>query len=292
MAIIGQILAILASICGAVASIRYNQLGKQADSDVMAYLRMCIAVPVMLLYSLLADGFIIPSIPINTTLALIVSGIIGFFVTDLFMFRAYVSWGARETMVVMCLAPVLSALLAFLIFGETMTALQILGSSLSIVGIIIMVAGDNQGAKAALTSGALYALLAACLQSIADMSAKGALDTMPWVTASAVRAVGGIAAWIIFGAIKGKAFFKNAKVFGKPKAFAGLFITVLIGTALGTTCAMGALNFAPAGIVTSLKQISPLFILPYEVIFTKKRLTAASVLGTVISVAGVFLIFF
>lgn len=288
---IGELLALLAAVCGAFASVAYNQLGKKVGSDILAYTRMLIAVPIMCIYALLTDGFVINSGNLNQILYLLISGIIGFFVTDLFMFRAYVMWGARETMVVMCLAPVLSGVFAFVFFKESLTAKQIVGSLCSISGIVIMTLGGNEGKKTALTKGAIFAFLAALLQSVADMTAKGALTTLPWVTSAAVRAFGGVLAWLVFGFVKRSVLFENKAEVYKPKFFVSLVCTVLIGTVIGTTLAMGALKSAPAGIVTSLKQVSPIFILPYEAMVLKRRLTLSDILGTLVSVFGVFLLF-
>lgn len=288
---IGELLAIVAALCGAASSILYNHLGKKTGSDILAYTRMLIAVPIMCLYALLRDGFILNAGNLNQITTLLISGIIGFFITDLFMFRAYVSWGARETMVVMCLAPVLSTIFAFILFKEKLTAKQLLGSSCSVLGIVVMVLGQKKEAKQVLKSGVVFAFLAAILQSVADMTAKGALNQMPWVTSAAIRAFGGVVAWIIYGLIKSKTLFVNKDQVFKPHFLGVLTITVLIGTVLGTTLAMGALKYAPAGIVTSLKQISPIFILPYEALVQKRKLSISDIAGTLISVFGIFLVF-
>ena len=292
MVILGELLAIVAALSGAVSSVMYNKMGRKATSDVLAFYRMWIAVPMMGLFSLISDGTFAFAWNSVSFWMLFLSGVIGFYITDLFMFKAYVSWGARETMVVMCFAPVLSGILAFLIFHETMSAMQIAGSALSIFGIVIMVVGDKSGAKAALSAGAVYAFIAAVLQAVADMAAKFALDMVPWRTASFIRAVGGLLAWCIYALIIRKTFVRDSAAIKTKGLFLTLFLTVIVGTAIGTTAAMGALRYAPAGIVTSLKQISPVFILPYEILFAKKKLTSSAVFGTLVSVIGVFIIFF
>lgn len=290
---IGELLAIVAALCGAASSILYNRLGSETGSDILAYTRMLIAVPIMCLYAFIADGIIVNAQNLNQVINLLISGVIGFFITDLFMFRAYVSWGARETMVVMCLAPVLSTIFAFMLFNEKLTARQLAGSLCSVLGIVIMVLGQkkNEEVKRATKEGIIFAFLAAFLQSVADMTAKGALNQMPWVTSAAIRAFGGVVAWIIYGFFKRKTLFVNKQMVLKPRFLTVLTFTVLVGTVLGTTLAMGALKYAPAGIVTSLKQISPIFILPYEALVLKRKLRHPDIIGTLVSVFGIFLIF-
>lgn len=287
----GELLAIFAALCGAASSIMYNRLGSRAGSDLIAYLRMAIAAPLMCTYALIVDGGAIFSCNLNQILGLFISGVIGFFITDLFMFRAYVIWGARETMVVMCLSPVLSGIAAYFLFNEALTVKQIVGSLLSVTGVIIMTLGGGKRKGAVATAGIIYAVLAAIFQSLSDMTSKASLVDMPWVSSSAIRAIGGLFAWVIFGFCMRKIFFDRINEVKHPKVFFLLCLAVLTGTALGTSAAMGALEKAPAGVVTSLKQVSPVFILPYEALVLKRKFKWSDIVGTLISVFGVFLLF-
>ena len=285
--LIGQILALGASLCGASSSLLYNRLGKKAKSYTLACVRMFIAVPIILIWSLLSNGLVIPSN--HDIIVLLISGIIGFFITDLFLFKGYVAWGPRQTMVVMCLSPVLSAVLAFIFMGEKLSGLQITGIAMTLLGVILMVGADLKNTK--FTTGALIALAAAIFQSISDITAKSVLSDIPWLCGSFLRSFGGVCCWIVWAMIKGKGFKTDTLPIRNRKTFALLFITVMLGTVLGTSFSTGALKFAPAGIVSSLKQTSSVFILLWEVLVMHKKLTLFSILGTLISVAGVFLLF-
>lgn len=288
---VGEIFAILAAVCAATSSLLYNKLGKKASSDILAGLRMFIATPVMCCYALIKNGYVLPTIDLYTLFIILLSGFIGFFITDLFMFRAYVSWGARETMVVLCLTPVFSGVFAYLIFDEVLTIRQIVGSLCSLSGVVIMTLGDKSKGTAVISKGAIFALCAAFFQSLSDMTAKFALTELPPMPIAAIRACSGAFAWLVLSFFSRKKFAEAKPTVMQPKFFATLVVTVMIGTVFGTSLAMGAIKFAPVGIVSSLKQMAPVFILLFEFIFLKKKLGVSDVLGTFISVFGVFLLF-
>lgn len=284
--VFGQLLALLAALCGAFSSVVYSRISQKTGPDVLACLRMFIAFPVMALWGLLADGFVIVRLPVGCLLVLLASGFLGFFVTDLYYFRALASYGANPTMVVMCLAPIFSTIFSVFLFNETLAGAQYLGIVLTVVGIMITASGNVK----LISYGLLCALFAAVLQSVSDMLVKASVVDVPYKTAAAIRAFGGLTGWAGFAFVRLK-----GKIAGDENLHDGKFlllfvITVFIGTIAATTFGVGAIKYAPAGIVTSIKQMSPVFILPYD-FFVLKKHSVSAVAGTIVALAGVVLFF-
>jgi len=290
--ILGETLALLSASTGAISSIIISDLGQKADSSLLGFVRMLIVVPFMVALALLSDGTAIFHAPIADILWIALSGIIGFFITDIFLFRAYALFGAQKTMVVMCFTPVLSTVLSIAIFSEVPTLMQFAGIAMTIIGIIVIVlqGGEKTSAGKVISYGLICAVLAAVFQSGADLSAKAAISDLPYISCASLRGVSGLMAWLVYGLFKRDTLFKDMDTLKKPKNLGLLTLSVIVSTWLGTTMAMGSLKYAPAGIATSLKQISPVLILPYDFFVLKKK-SWQSVIGTVIAVAGVILIF-
>lgn len=286
----GQVLALLASMCGAFSSVAYNRIGQKVNSDILAFVRMCIAVPIMLVWAFIADGNIFSSVPVKDLLLLFASGYIGFFITDMYLFRAYAIYGANETMVVMCLAPLISSVLSVFLFDEILTKSQYMAVCLSVFGVIAVSSNQLKERKKFFSYGLICALIAALFQVAADLLAKTALTDIPHRTSAAVRAVGGLVGWAGFAVFKFKGKIKSNEELHKFSFMLMFTFIVLIGTIVGTTFAVGSLKYAPAGIATSLKQISPIFILPYDFFILKKR-SGRLIVGTLFTVAGVILFF-
>ena len=68
---------------------------------------------------------------------LTLSGVIGFAISDAFLFRALLHLGAHRTSLITALIPVMSALLAWIIFGEQLTLAQVLSSGAIVAGILV-----------------------------------------------------------------------------------------------------------------------------------------------------------
>ncbi|AEV28741.1 putative permease, DMT superfamily [Sphaerochaeta pleomorpha str. Grapes] len=297
--IIGQFLALLTAGCWAQNSVTYRYLGEKVGSDAVAHIRMWIALPAIFLLAYMTEGTFFPlGLSMQTYIVLLLSGAIGYFITDMLVFYAFVWLGARESMIILTLSPVATAIFSYFLFGETLLPVQIFGILLTISGVILMVVlemrhqkvcfEENSKAKA---KGFAFAILGSVLQSIALILAKYALDSTGPVSTNLVRNVGGILTFIIYSFLIKKNAKQQFKAFTNPKLFSLLFIAALIGPVLGMSLQMKAFTLAPVGIVTTISQISPIILLPIDKFIFHKKLTLASIIGTFVSIGGVALLF-
>ncbi len=287
-------MALCAAMLGAIGSNLYAKLGERLSSDMIGYVRMWLALPMSFVLMWLSGHSIGTNVPLPALLAILSSGFIGFFLCDLFMFKAIVDFGPRETAVVMTFNPVLTALAAFLLMGEALTSKQILGMAVTVIGIVTMVLGEGKRgrtAASALLPGLLCAVAAAFLQTAADITAKMSLSDLPAVSSNALRVFGGFVAWEVLGFFKRKNYFTQMRVFTNSDYLMFMILAVAAGPVLGTTLSLGAMTKAPVGIVKSIVNSSPVFMIPIDYYFRKKKLTLLSVAGTIISVLGVMLLF-
>ncbi len=291
----GQLMALASALLCAMGHSLYSKMGERLTSDMIGYVRMFIAVPMALILVLIFDK----SLPIGYSwtiyLTAFASGFIGYFLCDYYMFKAILELGARETSVVMTLNPAITAVMSLVLFGETMVGMQVLGMVITVLGVLMMAVGEKGKAKSTeakvLRSGMICAILGAILQSVSDVTAKAALSDIPSVSTNMLRLLGGLVAWIVFGFIKRKDYAVQFKVFKDWRYVVMMVFAVSFGPVFGMTLTMGALNLIPAGVVKSLSQTSPLFLIPIDIIIRKKKVSMLSLLGTLVSVAGVVLLF-
>ena len=266
------------------------------DSSFLAHVRMWMAVPLIMLISFTANRGFPSGVSTQTIIFLLLSGFFGYFVTDMLMFKAYVYLGSRESLVILNLAPVASAVISWFLFSEKLSLVQILAIIMTISGIVIMVLDESKKSekskerpKAKL--GIVLAVFGALFQAVSYILAKYALSDIDALSSNMLRNVGGLLAFIVYGFIFQKTFFSDMKVFKDRKLIWILLISVMIGPVGGMTCQMQAMNLAPVGIVTAISQVSPVLLLPVDRFILKKKLTAGSILGTIISIIGVALLF-
>ncbi len=290
----GQLMALCAALLTAVGTSLYNRMGDKLTSDMIGYIRMFLAVPFSIALVFIFDGSLPKGYPLATYLIAFGSGFVGYFICDYYMFKAIVGLGARETAVIMTLNPVLTAIMSFAVFSEVLEPLQILGMAVTVLGVSLMVIGEKgskgKDRKMSLRLGIFYAVLGAVLQSVADIMAKAAVSSIPSVSTNMLRLTGGLAAWIVFGLFKRKDYGMQFKVFKDWRYVVMMVTAVAAGPVFGMTLSIGAMDLIPVGVVKSLVQTGPVFLIPVDLI-RRKKVSAVSLVGTLVSVAGVILLF-
>ncbi|MDY0288080.1 MAG: DMT family transporter [Sphaerochaeta sp.] len=295
--IIGQLLGLLTAVCWAQNSLVYRHLGSKIGSEAVAHVRMWIALPAILLLAFFTEGSFFPTnLSAQTYLVLFASGAIGFFFTDLMLFHAFVWLGARESMVIMTLSPVATAIFSYFLFAESLKPMQIMGVLLTILGVITMVVGGmkvkgEESEEKQKTKGMLLAILASILQSISFLLAKYALDSTGPVSTNLLRNVGGLLTFILYSFVIKRNARSHFAAFKNPKWLLLLFFAAMVGPVLGMSSQMKAFTLAPVGIVTTITQTAPILLLPIDKFVLKKKITASSLLGTFISIIGVGILF-
>ncbi len=288
-------MALGAALSVALGQFLYKVMGSKLTSDMIGYVRMFVALPALIILTLIFDKGIFLNASPKAYAALLFSGIIGYFLCDLFLFKSIVDLGPRETSVVMTLNPAISALMALALFGEALSGRQILGMALTVLGISVMILGearpDSGVDRKILKSSLIFALVAAVTQSMADVSAKFAMEEVPSVTLNMIRVFGAFWVWIVFGFIRRKSYKEQFKVFKDWRYVVMIICASSLGPVIGMTLTMGAMSRIPVGIVKSITQISPILLIPMDVLFLHKKVTLISMIGTVVSVAGVVLLF-
>ena len=293
--IIGQVFALLTALCWAQNSLVYSFLGKKVGSDAVTHIRLWLALPIMLLVNFLFTGAIIP-VGINTSslIYILISGFFGFFVADLFLFRAFVEIGAREALVVMTTSPVFSLLFSWFFLKESLSLIKIAGILVILGGVIWVIIEENSETdhgRGHNFRGIIYALLGSLAQAIGLIFAKkGMLDGVHPVTTNLIRISAGLLGLFVYSVLKGK-IIEDFKAFRNGKLFLFLLFAVIVGPVLGIILSLYALNWAPVGIVTTLMQVSPVMLLPVDIFIFKKKVSPGAASGTFLAVAGAVLLF-
>lgn len=298
--IVGQLLALLTAACWAQNAIIYRHLGQKVGSDAVAHIRMWIALPAIILLTYLMEGIWFPvGLSARTYLFLLASGAIGYFITDLLLFKSYVLLGVRESMVIMTLSPVVTALFGFLLFDERLNFIQILGIFVTILGVTLMVLLDGRRKQGGRLSdeersklkGLVYAILGSVLQSLSFLLARFALEETGAVSTNLLRNLGGLGAFIIFNVFYKHDARSHFQTFRNPRLLLLLFLAALAGPVVSMSLQMKAFTLAPVGIVTTITQVTPILLLPFDRFILHKKITPASLGATLLSILGVAILF-
>jgi drug/metabolite transporter (DMT)-like permease len=245
--------------------------------------------------ALVMEGNFFTQATASNWIILLLSGLLGYFFCDSLLFWAFTNIGPREGMVIMTLNPIITTLLSYLFFKEVLTVLQLFAIIITITGIIILILNHNKEyditKKKNQIKGTIFAFLAAIFQAVSNLLAKSALSNLGPVSTNSIRMIGGLIGAVIFALFIRKEFKNDFLVFKNKKYFSLLLFATITGPVIGMSLLLTSFNYSPVGLVTAIVQISPIFILIYELIFLKKRIKSLEILGTLISVAGVAMMF-
>jgi drug/metabolite transporter (DMT)-like permease len=225
------------------------------------------------------------------------SGFLGLVFGDSYMFKAFQHIGARITMLVMALSPAIATVAAYLVLGEEMPLMGLLGIGVTLAGIIWVVlersAQTKESPHAVTKIGIFYALCGATGQGTGLVFAKLAFHDGPvnGLVATLIRIA---AAWLILLPLAAMTKnFKNPIVTFATERRA-LWLTIggaVVGPFLGITFSLIAVAHTQVGVAATIMATVPIVMLPLLKIFYKEELSWKAVAGAFVAVGGVVLLF-
>jgi len=226
-------------------------------------------------------------------LDLALSGVVGLVIGDTLLFQSFVWLGPRLAMLLMALAPPMSALIAWLVLGEQMSTIAIGGMLLTLLGITWVVLERRPGApdipsrRRAL--GILLAIGAAAGQAGGAVLAKRGMLVLDPLSATLVRMASATCVLVLAALVSGQ-FSRMLPRFRRPRFLAFVLSASFLGPYLGVWFSLVSLKLTETGVALTLMAMSPIFIIPLSARVFGERPTARTVIGTVIAVLGVVIL--
>ncbi len=225
---------------------------------------------------------------------LLLSGVIGIFIGDMCLFQAFVKIGARRTMLVMSLAPPLTAIAGWFVMGEVLTGLDWAGMALTLAGVtwVILEKEQKSDTRAARASplGLFLAFLAAGGQAIGLVLSKFGMRDYDPFAATQIRIFAALGLFLLmFSALR---WWPRVRAALNQRAALGWTATgAFFGTFLGISLSLLAVKLTQTGVAATIMSIVPILIIPPAALFFKEKITPRAVLGAVIAVVGVSFLF-
>jgi drug/metabolite transporter (DMT)-like permease len=134
----GEIAALTAALLWAIAATIFARLGDRVTPLVINLTKGFVAL-LLLLATLIALQRPFPTVAPQTVGFLLLSGALGIGLGDTFYFRSLALIGARRSLLIEALAPPLSAVLALIFLGETLSLANVIGILLTLGGVLWVV---------------------------------------------------------------------------------------------------------------------------------------------------------
>jgi drug/metabolite transporter (DMT)-like permease len=184
------------------------------------------------------------------------SGIIGLSLGDAFLFQALISVGPQLGTLLLSLAPIFGSIIAWIFFGEILTALQIIGIVLALAGIAWVVTSHQEPPNTPhghTRRGLIFGVLAGLGQAIGlVLSKQGMLGEFSVFQANAIRMLAAVAFIWILTAFESKVTATFAALREKPRVLGLLALGALLGPVLGVSSSLLAVQHAEIGVASTL----------------------------------------
>jgi drug/metabolite transporter (DMT)-like permease len=315
---IGFAAAFLSMACWVITSIAFTTAGRRYGTTTVNVSRSVIALGLLLAWVWLLSGEPFPFPPDNRILWLAISGITGLAIGDQLIFSAFNRIGPRLTLLILTLAPMMTALIAWPIIREPLTAIGWVGMAVTIAGVLWVISErddpepDEDRPRNSLHNlklGVTLAMTGVVAVSIGNVLAKLGMMPAPAnpesgpvdpLIAQDVRMIAG-AATIVLMAVGAGLLGRRIGTPPEPDpelrpsravALTAIGIGTVLGPVLGIFFFLYSAALIEVAITATIVALTPVAILPFNRMIEGTHPTRRAILGACLGVIGVSILAF
>jgi len=292
----GEIAALLTAVCWSFTAVFFSYSGRRAGADVINRSRLLFAFAFLLVTHRVLEGQFFPTgVEPFRWGWLAVSSLLGLVLGDAFLFRAYALIGPHLSMLMKSTVPIISMLAGWLLFGETVSPVELAGMLLAVAGVAWVVteihSDPTRTDRASYNKGLLFGLLGALGQVANLVTARYALvDDYPAISATVIRIL--IALVVLWGLAAARGQIRET--FDKwrdQRVFRAIVAGSVAGPFLGIWLSLIAVQNARLGIASTLMALPPVLLIPMEYFIFRHKVSRRGITGTIIALVGVAILF-
>jgi uncharacterized membrane protein len=281
---LGAVCALGAALAWSVTSLLARSLMPHYGSVTINAVRSGIAGVLLIACVSARDGpATLVTMSATTFLVLVVSIVAAIGVGDTVFFESTRAIGLGRAMTIATTYPIGAAALAVALYGERITPATAAGSLLTLGGVALIVGARGDAAPERLWFGVWTAVVASIAWAVSTVMMKTPLHEIEPLTAQAIRLpLASALLWLTpWTRGAGAALRQGGR---GPLVRLGVLSVI---TAASSVLFVASLKYAGVAIGSVLSATAPLFALPLGVLFLGERVSAWTVLGALVAVAGV-----
>ncbi len=298
---LGEFAALLTAIFWTITALAFEAASRKIGSMIVNLLRLIIGFIFLSTFTYFYRGLLLPvDASPQAWFYLTLSGLIGFVFGDLCLFQAFVVIGARVSMLLMALAPPMTALIGWMVLGETLSAKSWIGMALTIAGIALVVLkrhtpAENSGGIPGVKFnypvwGILLGLGGAIGQAAGLVLSKHGMKDYDTFASTQIRVIAGMIGFAILFSFFG--FWKEAlRSLTRRKPMMQLSLGAFFGPFLGVSFSLISIKYADTGVAATIMALVPVLIIPPSMIIYKEKVTLKEIAGAILAVSGVGMFF-
>jgi drug/metabolite transporter (DMT)-like permease len=292
---IGEIAAVGTAVLWTLSTLAWTSAGRHIGALPVSFLRLVIACVPLAAYGAVVRGHWLPTeAGSHTWLILGVSGLFGFFLADLCLFKAFLLIGPRLSLLLQSFTPPVTALISWWFLRDQLAWRQWLAMVITLTGVVWVVleqpANDAERLPwKVLSRGIFLALISAVAAAVGYVLSKRGIGDCDPVAATFIRILGAMAGYIVLVTLFGR-WNAIAAASRHTRAMGIITLGAMVGPFLGVALCMVALRYCRAGVTATIISTMPVLILPFLVVLYREKVSLRAAGGAVVSVAGVALL--
>ncbi|MBW1641963.1 MAG: DMT family transporter [Deltaproteobacteria bacterium] len=295
----GELIAIATVFCWTISVQFFEAASKRVGATPVNIIRLAVALMLFSLLLFFRHGYIFPvNFPAHAWFYLSLSGVVGFFIGDIFLFKALVEIGPRVAMLIFSLSAPTAALIGWLFLDEIYVPHQWVGMFVTLFGVGIVILEKNQKAsklkiRDISLKGVLFGFGGMFGQACGYVLSKTGMQTesgyLDAFSATQIRAIAAFLCFLVFFTVTGK--WGNVKA-AVRNTTAVLFTAIgsAIGPFLGVSLSLLVLHYLTTGVASTFLSLVPVFIIPFSIFLHKEHVSIRAVAGAVTAVFGIYLL--
>jgi len=289
----GELAALATAICWTFTALCFEYSSKKIGSLSVNLIKMYLAFALFTVFAWIFRGKPLPTDATGFAwLWLSLSGIIGFVLGDLFLFKALAIIGARTSMLIMALVPPLTAVIGFFLLSETIALRHCFGMTLTLGGVITVILTRENGNKELKhpVKGLVYACIGMVGQAVGLVLSKYGMGEYNAFSATQIRIIAGLAGFTLL-LFYFKAWSQLKTAFKNIPAMRVTTIGTVFGPFIGVYLSLLAVQNTSTGIASTIMAIVPVLIIPFSILLFKEKINLREIVGAIIAVIGTAIMF-
>ncbi len=289
----------LTAVCWTVTAMAFESAGKRVGALSLNLIRLVIGLVFLSIYNAIANDGFLPAATGYQWFWLVLSGLVGFVLGDLFLFQAFILIGARISMLVMSLVPPLTALIGWITLGEVLSRMEFLGMVVTVSGIAMVMIPRIEKTKVnrkrfvrigPMMMGGLLAFGGAVGQAAGLVLSKKGMQDMNAFSATQIRIMAGVVGFTVVITLF-RRWKKVLEGIRDLRAMKFMMLGSFTGPFLGVSFSLLAVQHTDTGVAATLMALTPVMIIPPAILMKKEKIKPLEIIGAAVSVAGVALFF-
>ncbi len=293
--IAGELISLGTAFFWTITVIGFEGAGKRVGSLSVNIIRLVIGMFLLTLTILITTGSFFPiGVDLYDWNMLLISGLIGLVIGDLFLFQSFIDLGGRLSLLILCSVPIMTSILGYFIFDEFLDLVTMLGIAITLSAISVVILSRRTESKKFephILKGIIFATIGAVAQSVGLVLSKlGMGESIGAFEATQIRVIAGLFGFVIYISLR-KKWTEVLSAVKDKVAMKYILLGSVFGPFLGVSSSLLAMKYASIGVTTTIAQLNVILIIPFSIFIFKDKVNKIEIIASIFAFIGVALLF-